>query len=323
MSDNNNKSFIDVFADDFVVHLSTATSLNKLDSELKKYDLESFIYAPAEYSIKQILDENYCKQAKKSCLGLGLIHSNGITTKTGGQVIKNVSGYDLSTIYIGSNGKYTNIDSAYLRLRKLPKWQLEICYQYQSLDNLQEEILGSLNHQNSLVPEWDNYSAKVIPNTLNNSIELIYNLYGDPELLELRKNKIIAKLGSPHSLNEGKYQQKNYPKNAYKVEFNSIYPDAFDIFKLCKASFSTSLIELDLISKSIVIYYSDTNDFEAQAIPNLESFFKEQAHLLSTKDFYLQLYPQNQTNQELQDKLNLHNNDFEDKIINELKGAFH
>lgn len=50
-------------------------------------------------------------------LGLGVVGGDGVASKCGGRVVKNVTGYDLAKLYCGSFGSLAVITSAWLRLR--------------------------------------------------------------------------------------------------------------------------------------------------------------------------------------------------------------
>lgn len=54
-------------------------------------------------------------------LGLDMVMADGTKTKCGGRVIKNVTGYDLMKLYLGSYGSIGVIGSAWLRLVPLPE----------------------------------------------------------------------------------------------------------------------------------------------------------------------------------------------------------
>lgn len=54
-------------------------------------------------------------------LGLGLALANGECVKSGGRVVKNVTGYDLNKLFVGSSGSLGVITSAWLRLKPRPE----------------------------------------------------------------------------------------------------------------------------------------------------------------------------------------------------------
>lgn len=53
-------------------------------------------------------------------LGLDVVLSGGERTRCGGRVVKNVTGYDLAKLYVGSFGTLGVIEKAWLRLRPVP-----------------------------------------------------------------------------------------------------------------------------------------------------------------------------------------------------------
>ncbi|MEM9173751.1 MAG: FAD-binding oxidoreductase [Myxococcota bacterium] len=57
---------------------------------------------------------------KDAILGLEVIGAEGVATKCGGRVVKNVTGYDLAKLYCGSFGTLSIVTGAWLRLRPAP-----------------------------------------------------------------------------------------------------------------------------------------------------------------------------------------------------------
>lgn len=57
---------------------------------------------------------------RDSVLGLEVVLANGARTTCGARVVKNVTGYDLAKLYVGSLGTLGVIESAWLRLRAIP-----------------------------------------------------------------------------------------------------------------------------------------------------------------------------------------------------------
>jgi len=53
-------------------------------------------------------------------IGLRLVHADGIESKSGGKVVKNVAGYDLNKLYTGSFGTLAIITELTFKLRPLP-----------------------------------------------------------------------------------------------------------------------------------------------------------------------------------------------------------
>jgi glycolate dehydrogenase FAD-binding subunit len=55
------------------------------------------------------------------CIGLKLAHANGSQSKSGGKVVKNVAGYDMNKLYVGSYGTLAVITELTFKLRPLPE----------------------------------------------------------------------------------------------------------------------------------------------------------------------------------------------------------
>lgn len=54
-------------------------------------------------------------------IGLKLAHADGTESKSGGRVVKNVAGYDLNKLYVGSHGTLAVITELTFKLRPLPE----------------------------------------------------------------------------------------------------------------------------------------------------------------------------------------------------------
>jgi glycolate oxidase FAD binding subunit len=52
-------------------------------------------------------------------IGLGLVHADGLKSKSGGKVVKNVAGYDMNKLYVGSYGTLAIITDLTFKLRPL------------------------------------------------------------------------------------------------------------------------------------------------------------------------------------------------------------
>ncbi len=57
---------------------------------------------------------------RDAVLGARVVHADGTTTRTGGKVVKNVTGYDLAKLYIGSQGSLVLLAELNLRLLHRP-----------------------------------------------------------------------------------------------------------------------------------------------------------------------------------------------------------
>ncbi|MDD9898990.1 MAG: hypothetical protein OXU45_08345 [Candidatus Melainabacteria bacterium] len=111
--------------EDFVATVDASRTVLDFDQELAEHGLVSSLHAPKDLTISEALAQDWGHNARQ-VLGLYLEHADGTQSKTGGKVIKNVSGYDLAKLYIGSCNQLAKIIAASLRLELLPKFQTEI-----------------------------------------------------------------------------------------------------------------------------------------------------------------------------------------------------
>ncbi len=83
-------------------------------------------------------------------IGIGLMRADGVSAKAGGQVVKNVAGYDLMRLFTGSWGSLGLITEVTLRTMPLPPQRSGLLVQgpMSQLTHLGEWLLGS-----SLTPE--------------------------------------------------------------------------------------------------------------------------------------------------------------------------
>ena len=80
------------------------------------------------------------------CIGLSLAHADGSRSKSGGRVVKNVAGYDMNKLYVGSFGTLAVLTELTLKLRPLPECSATIAAcseQYGTLFEIAGELLGS------------------------------------------------------------------------------------------------------------------------------------------------------------------------------------
>ncbi len=76
-------------------------------------------------------------------LGIGWVRADGVFTKAGGQVVKNVAGYDLMKLLAGSWGTLGCITQATLRLYPLPPLTRSFLVQGDDLAHLRQRLLDS------------------------------------------------------------------------------------------------------------------------------------------------------------------------------------
>jgi|GEM_PF-2212479 len=314
---------------DFVAQVPGSMTLGDLDRDLLDFGLYSRIWGPAGYSLSRILAENWGNDLYKQVLGLELMDINGIETKTGGKVIKNVSGYDLSKIYLGSRNALALIRHACLKVEKKPEFQVEIIIQFnvddvlklinqQSLSELYE--ISTSNFDESL--EMSIISKKLKEDLYN--IELRLRLSASEALLDLRAKKLLYKLQEffknknieidfHDRLDFRKLPfQKKYPGEDLRIEFFTSLANLANIYKKLLRAFGENIVVYPKLSRI---------DFYAGAL-GLEDLAGQINNILATDGLgpvYLRVFPINALNLQLEKKLCIPINRFEDEMIKKLK----
>jgi len=77
-------------------------------------------------------------------IGIKVVLADGRVAKSGGRVVKNVAGYDLAKLFIGSRRSLGVIAEATFKLRPLPEAEEIVCLPCESLDRANELIDASL-----------------------------------------------------------------------------------------------------------------------------------------------------------------------------------
>lgn len=72
--------------------------------------------------------------ARDSLIGITVVHADGMISKAGGKVTKNVTGYDMMKLYVGALGTLAVIVEATLKLRPLPPTQQVMWAAFASAD---------------------------------------------------------------------------------------------------------------------------------------------------------------------------------------------
>jgi len=83
-------------------------------------------------------------------IGMNLVHADGATSKSGGRVAKNVAGYDMNKLYVGSYGTLAIITQITFKLRPVPDFSSTLLISSSQTRNLFE--LASNNAGSELQP---------------------------------------------------------------------------------------------------------------------------------------------------------------------------
>jgi hypothetical protein len=257
---------LDIYNDDFVAKVSADLTLGELDQKLQAYSKMTTILAPAKYKLSRVLGEMFSPLEKRSVLGLELLHLDGSTSKAGGQVIKNVAGYDLRKLYLGSFNSLAFIRSAYIRLEKTPMLKLLLSEDMESLDSMDFQKWRSLfdfdvnQVESRLFISKDFAYEGTLPFTLG------AEFYGTPDLLELRKQRILKKTGLDLNVLIMPFKKLYPSENQFKVDFflnhSNLKAFVIELSSFLKSfSYGVLKLEVDLINATVRLFVKP-HDFE-------------------------------------------------------------
>jgi glycolate oxidase FAD binding subunit len=116
-------------------------------------------------------------------LGMGVVLATGERTRTGGRVVKNVTGYDLAKLHTGAFGSYGVIESAWLRLRPRPEQVLVLAAKLGDPETRFTLALAAARR----------FTARVA--ALRNDV-LVLELAGDAPAVEADRSGCVAELGA-------------------------------------------------------------------------------------------------------------------------------
>lgn len=80
--------------------------------------------------------------ARDLVIGLKVIQANGEITRSGGNVVKNVAGYDLNKLYIGSLGTLGIIVEANFKLHPIPSTERTILLSYTKVEDAMDTVVA-------------------------------------------------------------------------------------------------------------------------------------------------------------------------------------
>ncbi len=123
-------------------------------------------------------------------LGLGMVMADGTQTKCGGRVIKNVTGYDLMKLYLGSYGSIGVIGSAWLRLLPYPESKKVLKVSFQKDDEGFKDSLKASRYTSVRVACLTNSYPILEASLGSDSMNLILEIAGDEKAVERDFNEL-------------------------------------------------------------------------------------------------------------------------------------
>ncbi|WNS73769.1 FAD-binding oxidoreductase [Bacillus sp. DTU_2020_1000418_1_SI_GHA_SEK_038] len=126
------KGVVEHTVGDMTITVKSGTNFQELQDYLakasQKIPLDPF--SPAEATIGGIIAANDSGpkrlkygSARDSVIGLRTVYPDGTVIRSGGKVVKNVAGYDMNKLFIGSMGTLGVISEVTFKLRPLPKYE--------------------------------------------------------------------------------------------------------------------------------------------------------------------------------------------------------
>ena len=138
---------------------------------------------------------------RDSIIGIEAMNYNGDFMKSGGQVVKNVSGYDLHKLYIGTHGAFGPIYSISFKVYPKPNYQTQVIVgfdNYEDVLNITKKYLP-LNWN---IPRLAIYSSNKHKTKL---YELFCNISGTKNVVDYIKKSITQDV----KLNNGNFEEIN------------------------------------------------------------------------------------------------------------------
>ncbi len=117
---------------DMTVTVKAGTCFGDLQEYLAHYNQRLAIdpFTPQSSTIGGIIAANDSGpkrlghgSARDSVIGLRVVYPDGTLIRTGGKVVKNVAGYDMNKLFIGSMGTLGVLSEVTLKLKPLPKYE--------------------------------------------------------------------------------------------------------------------------------------------------------------------------------------------------------
>ncbi len=322
-------------ADDLVAYVPGSMSLFELDTKLHKEGFFCEYFGAKDYSISRLISENYLAKNNQLILGLDLLHADDSLSKTGGKVIKNVSGYDLAKAYAGSFNSLAIITGAFIRLEKLPPFQARIEVDLSDLYQLFDKS-KLIQFLIQLCSDSFDESCNPVIKILNQEIKLEITLHSSSELVELRVHKIRTKLESFFGKLDLKITEsgfhKDYDDTEAKTRFHCNTENLIELISNLDLEQKTFIH----VKKSFVDIYrhggesvgiiasSKTNAVIAQSKANAVIASHEVAwqSSLTKVQAFCEILPHTRNNLQKQRELQATNNSYEESLTRKLKLSF-
>ncbi len=180
-------------------------------------------------------------------LGMRVVQSGGDLVQSGGKVVKNVAGYDLNKLYIGSFGTLGIITDLTFKLFPLPECERVVILRFKEI---QDAVRVSSEITNSqLLPSFLNLFINGLPSTNILNPTLVVGIDGAPKTVDWQGNQLhsIAEQNRPIGM---ECIEKSQSQNL--VEAMQAFPEYSQLGPsiVCKANIRATDIE-DFITTAL------------------------------------------------------------------------
>lgn len=143
-------------------------------------------------------------------MGLEVVLADGRVLNTGGKMIKNVTGYDITSLMVGSEGTLGIVTKAILKLLPLPKYKKTIQVMFGSLEDacqtVKESILSGTIPATAEI--MDKISLQAVAKLRNLTIDpqieacIIFDLDGDNQAALDEQSVVLEKIAKKNNVRE-------------------------------------------------------------------------------------------------------------------------
>ena len=165
-SDNKDKEFINIssysgvveyFPEELVITIKAGTTIQEVNNTLASYGQALAFFTDNPEQTIGALYATSGPEFSDSVLGVQIINGKGELLNFGGQVMKNVAGYDVSKLLVGSMGRLALVTQISLKI--LPE---KIAKQYHLKPPLKQKVSEiNLNFESKLKKVFDPYGVFV------------------------------------------------------------------------------------------------------------------------------------------------------------------
>ena len=133
LSLRHHEGVIDYWPDELIIRVRAGTALSDIDQVLEANRQRMIFEAPRVNGQGTIggavaaglsgSSSPFNRQIRHALLGLQLLRGTGQAVRFGGEVVKNVAGYDISRLQIGALGIFGPILDVSMKVEPIPEWQ--------------------------------------------------------------------------------------------------------------------------------------------------------------------------------------------------------